>query len=120
MKAACRIGDRLKHMLESVNAVERLAAGKTLEDFGAGPDMAAAVERYLERLSEASRHIPPEPKDKHPEINWRGVADIGNVLRHAYDQVIDRRIWEAVTEDLPPLKAAIEAMIAAVEREDDG
>jgi uncharacterized protein with HEPN domain len=34
--------------------------------------------------------------------------------------VSDRRIWQAVTDDLPPLKAAIEAMIAEVAREDDG
>jgi uncharacterized protein with HEPN domain len=47
--------------------------------------MAAAMERYLERLSEASRHVPQELKEKHPEVDWRGVADIGNVLRHAYD-----------------------------------
>ncbi|MCH9050578.1 MAG: DUF86 domain-containing protein [Proteobacteria bacterium] len=118
--AARRIGDRLRHMLQAVNAIERLAAGKTLKDFGADPDLAAAVERYLERLSEASRHIPQDLKQKHPEIDWRGVADIGNVLRHAYDQVSDRRVWEAVTDDLPPLKAAIEAMIVEVEREDDG
>ncbi len=56
--AARRIGDRLRHMLEAANAVERLAAGKTLEGFGANQDQAAAVERYLERLSEASRHVP--------------------------------------------------------------
>jgi hypothetical protein len=30
-------------------------------------------------------HIPQELKEKHPEIDWRGFADIGNVLRHAYD-----------------------------------
>ncbi len=54
--AARRIGDRLRHMLEAAKAIERLAAGKTLEDFGAGPDLAAAVERYLERLSEG---LPP-------------------------------------------------------------
>ena len=72
--------------------------------------MAAAVERCLERLSEASRHAPPYLLATHPEVPWRAVADIGNVLRHAYDQVIHTRIWAVVTEDLPPLKAAVEAM----------
>jgi uncharacterized protein with HEPN domain len=33
------------------------------------------------------------------------------VLRHAYDQIIDDRIWQIVTTDLPPLKAAVEAML---------
>ncbi len=56
-----------------------------MDDYAAEPDLAAAVERYLERLSEASRHVPDALKEKHPNIDWRGVADLGNVLRHAYD-----------------------------------
>ncbi len=68
--------------------------------------MAAAVERYLERLSEASRHVPDELKDKYPNIDWRGVADVGNVLRHAYDQVMDHRIWQIVTADLNALEGS--------------
>ena len=87
-----RIADRLRHMLDAPIAAERLTAGKSIEDYRADPDLAAAVERYLERLSEASRHVPQDLKDKHPVIDWRGVADIGNVLRHAYDQVSDRRV----------------------------
>lgn len=110
--AARRVADRLQHMLEAVTAAERLAAAKSVKEYRADPDCAAAVERYLERLSEASRHLPQDLKDKYPTIDWRGVADIGNVLRHAYDQVSDRRVLQAVTEDLPALKAAIEAMLA--------
>jgi uncharacterized protein with HEPN domain len=107
-------------MLEAANAIERLAAGKTVESYGDDPDLAAALERTLERLSEASRHIPSELKEKHARIDWRGVADVGNVLRHVYDQISDRRIWETVTHDVPPLKAAIEAMLAEVLRKDGG
>ena len=67
-------------MLQAAMAAQRLAAGKSIEDYQTDPDLAAAVERYLERLSEASRHVPQNLKDKHPKIDWRGVADIGNVL----------------------------------------
>lgn len=104
-------------MLEATRAAGRLAASKSIEDYRADPDLAAAVERYLERLSEASRHVPQALKEKHLSIDWRGVADIGNVLRHAYDQVSDRRVLQAVTEDLPALKTAIEAMLAELEGE---
>jgi uncharacterized protein with HEPN domain len=69
------------------------------------------VERNLERISEASRHIPTDLKARHPNVGWRLVADLGNVLRHAYDQVIDGRIWQIVTSDLAPLKAPVEAML---------
>jgi uncharacterized protein with HEPN domain len=89
-----RVRDRLRHMLEAIAAIERLTAGKTLADYSANPDMAAAVERYIERLSEASRHVPDELKASQPQMEWRGIADVGNVLRHTYDQVSDRRIWQ--------------------------
>ena len=101
-------------MLAAVEAIERLTAGMSLDGYQATPDMAAAVERYLERLSEASRHVPNELKAGHAGIDWRGVADIANALRHAYDQISDRRVWRTVTDDLPPLKAAVKAMLAEV------
>lgn len=108
--------DRLNHILSAINAIERLRAGKTLADYAADADLAAAVERYLERLSEASRHLPDELKAPHSSIDWRGVANIGNVLRHAYDQVAAHRVWQIVTDDLALLKQAVLAMLAAVER----
>jgi uncharacterized protein with HEPN domain len=107
-----RIRDRLQHMLEAIAAIERLTAGKTIADYSANPDMAAAVERYIERLSEASRHVPDELKTSQPQMEWRAIADVGNVLRHTYDQVSDRRIWQIVTDDLAPLKTALEKMLA--------
>ncbi len=112
-----RILDRLGQMREALSAIERLTAGKSLDDYAADPDVAAAVERYLERLSEASRHVPDSLKEKHSNIDWRGVADVGNVRRHAYDQVMDRRIWQIVTADLAPLKAAVEIMLREVKED---
>lgn len=83
------VRNRVQHIVDAANAIERLTAGKTLAEYKTAPDLAPAVERYVERLSEAARHVPDALRAKHPAIDWRGVADIGNVLRHAYEQVID-------------------------------
>jgi uncharacterized protein with HEPN domain len=56
------------------------------------------------------RHL----KTRHPEIPWRKVAGIGNILRHAYPIVDDSLIWEVVVRDLPRLKAAVEQMLREV------
>ena len=112
-----RILGRLGQIREALSAIERLTAGKSLDDHAAEPNLAAAVERYLERRSEASRHIPNALKEKHPNIDWRGVADLGNVLRHAYDQVMDHLVWQIVTADLAPLKAAVEIMLREVKED---
>ena len=73
--------------------------------------LADAVERNIERISEACRHVADDVKQLRPEIPWRQVADIGNVLRHGYDGVSDVRVWQVVTDDLPPLAEAVTALI---------
>jgi len=67
-----------------------------------------AVERLIEVISEASRFIPPELKDKEPGINWRGLADLGNRLRHACHRTDAGLLWSMVENDLEPLKQFLE------------
>ena len=69
-----------------------------------------AVQRVLEIVSEASRHIPDDLLLAAPGIRWRQIRGIGNIVRHEYHQIADEVIWVVVTDDLPPLKAAIVAI----------
>ena len=51
----------------------------------------------------------------HPQIPWRRIAGIGNVLRHGYKTVDDREMWDIVVRDLAPLKAVTEQLLQDVE-----
>lgn len=52
-----------------------------------------------------------------PEIEWKRVRGIGNVLRHEYHGLSDKIIWGVVTDELPKLRIAMEAINeAAVKR----
>ena len=114
------MADRRRHILDAIADVEAFTAGKTLDDYLADRMRRHAVERCLEMISEASRHIPRAAKARHAEIAWRGVADFGNVLRHDYPNVKDRRVWQIVTRDLAPLRAAVETMARELEADGDG
>jgi uncharacterized protein with HEPN domain len=111
---------RLEDLLDAIAAIERYTAGKTLDHYLTEQMLRDAVERNIERLSEASRHIGDELKGVHPGVPWRAIADIGNVLRHGYDKVNDRRVWQVVTEDLASLRAAVEAMIREIDSAENG
>ena len=63
-----------------------------------------AVVRALEIVSEATRRLPAELKERHPEIDWTAVAAAGNVYRHEYDGVDERLIWHTVRHDLAALR----------------
>jgi uncharacterized protein with HEPN domain len=108
------VAARLDDMLAAIADARRFVEGHTPESFAADAMVRRAVERMVEIISEASRHLPPEMKARHPEVPWRAVAGIGNILRHTYERVEDREIWLVVTRDLDPLQAAIEAMRAGL------
>jgi uncharacterized protein with HEPN domain len=106
--------DRLRHIKQSIEAIRRLLRGQTVADVRRQPDTRAAVERYLEIISEASRHIPEAWKSSFgPEVPWWEVAAFGNILRHEYEQVDISVLWSVYSSDVDPLEAAIDAMLAA-------
>jgi uncharacterized protein with HEPN domain len=108
------VSTRLDDMLAAIADARAFVQGHTVESFAANALVRRAVERMIEIISEASRHIPTEMKDRHPEVPWKGVAGIGNILRHTYERVEDREIWRVVTRDLDPLEAAVRTMRAGL------
>ena len=106
-------------ILESIAKIESATAGKTLQEYSSDWLLKHAVERGIEIISEASRRLPAELRDSRPEIDWKQVLGIGNVLRHDYDDIVDEIIYRAVVEKLPPLKIAILAIEASLDEPEE-
>lgn len=108
--------DRLDHIARAITNLEELRSAHTSEQISASAVLRAALERFLEVISEASRHLPDEWKEAHPSVPWRDVAAIGNVIRHAYDGVDVDRLLLLVSLELPALSDVIRQMRARLEQ----
>ncbi|MGE0121225.1 MAG: DUF86 domain-containing protein [Dongiaceae bacterium] len=104
--------DRLEDISAAIERIGRYRAGKSFGDYQSNSMLRDAVERNIERISEASRHLPDDLKSAHPEIPWRQIADIGNVLRHAYRTISDRTIWDTIDQHLAPLADVVRRCMA--------
>jgi uncharacterized protein with HEPN domain len=94
------------HLTDIVDAIDRVRAAlgdMSLEALKADWEKQWAIELGVEIISEASRRLPDDLKARHPEIPWRNVAGIGNVLRHDYESVSAPIIWKLVREELHAL-----------------
>jgi uncharacterized protein with HEPN domain len=49
---------------------------------------------------------------RHDQIPWREMAAAGNFYRHKYEDVLPQRVWKTLSEDIPKLRAVIEAELA--------
>lgn len=106
------IRSQLPRLLDIVEAIERIQGvlnGVTIELFEADWEKRWLVERGVEIISEASRHLTDDLKLRHPEIPWQKVAGIGNVLRHNYENISPPVMWKLVQSDLPALESACRA-----------
>jgi uncharacterized protein with HEPN domain len=107
---------RIHDMLESIRGIEKAIGRKSYRDYQRSWMLRSAVERGIEVISEASRHLGRELKSEHKEVRWKDIAGIGNFLRHEYQRVDGEIIWKAVKDDLPSLKQALLEMKASLEK----
>lgn len=105
------LADRLSHILSAIDAIEGMLADKTLHDFTSDLFLRLAVERALEIICEASRHVPQGIRAREASIDWQRIVNFGNLLRHAYHRIDPQIVFDITGRDLPPLKAFAERVI---------
>jgi uncharacterized protein with HEPN domain len=102
-------------ILETIVSVRATIGDMSLEAYGASWATRRAAERAIEIISEASRHLPEPLRASEPDVPWREIASIGNVLRHAYHRVDDEVIYVIVTRQLGPLEAAVRKLLSRLD-----
>ena len=94
----------LRHLLECIAKIEEYTkAGRS--EFMASTLIQDGVIRNLQTLGQSAVKLSDGLKSAHPEVDWKSIVGLRNVLVHDYLGVNVTRIWEIVERDLPDLKA---------------
>lgn len=97
----------LADIRDAITTIEKFTENMDFEAFRNDPKTIAAVERKLQVISEAAIRLSGHAETLCPGLPWHDIRGIGNWLRHQYDRVDIETLWNTVTDDLPPLKAAV-------------
>jgi uncharacterized protein with HEPN domain len=112
---------RLTDIIEAIEHIESVILGMSLDAFESDWRKRWLVERGVEIVSEASRHLGSELKARHPEIPWPKVAGIGNLLRHNYEHIAPDVMWKLAQSELSILERVCrEELDAAIKGDSDG
>jgi uncharacterized protein with HEPN domain len=97
---------------EAAHKVLRYVGEMTREQLREDERTYDAVIRNLEIIGEASKHIPPDIRDKYAEIEWRKISGLRDVLTHGYFGIDDEIIWDIVRNQVKPLLESVENIIS--------
>jgi len=72
--------------------------------------------RNLEVIGEAVKKIPEQIRNKHPEIEWKKIAGLRDMLIHGYFDVDLETTWDIIKNKLPELKRQASELLTEIEQ----
>lgn len=97
-------------LTDILDYVERVRRHATSSDKLDDELAQAGILRWLGVIGEAANRLSAELRDVHPEVPWRRIIAMRNILIHVYDQVDKQLVWAAI-EQLPELQSQIDTIL---------
>ena len=101
----------LKHILESIEWIEKDIFGLAEDQFMENVPIQDAVVRRFEIIGEAVRNLPEDYKEAHSDIEWNKAMGMRNILTHGYFGVDFKVVWDTAIQTLPGFKKQIENLL---------
>lgn len=87
--------------------MEIYTKGIDFEEFSKTPMIQDAVLRNLQIMAESTQRLSEEYKNTHPDVDWRKISGLRNILVHDYLGIDLETVWNILARDLPGLKKAL-------------
>lgn len=104
---------RIQHMLDSAWEVQAFVEDRTRDDLDNDRMLVLALVKAIEIIGEAASRISEETQEHYKTIPWMSIIGMRNRLVHAYYDIDLNILWATVWDDLPPLVAELEKILAA-------
>ena len=97
------------------DAILRYIDGVSFEAFAANDEKRAAVERQVFVIGEAAARLPDEWKHRRPEIPWRKIVGLRNLLAHGYWVIDAEELWDVARNKVPEFVVALRPLLDPVD-----
>ncbi len=103
MRPEDRDAAALWDMLNAASSIAVLVGSIEASAMERDTKLLLAVERLLTIVGEAASRVSPRVREAHPEIAWRAIIAMRNIIVRQYEEVRPALLWRAAAEDVPEL-----------------
>jgi uncharacterized protein with HEPN domain len=97
----------LEDIREATGNIKKYTDGMSYEQFLVDRRTQDAVIRNFEIIGEATKNLPEDLKARYPDVAWRPVAGLRDIVAHGYYRIDYEVIWGIITDRLPGFKKDI-------------
>ena len=102
---------RMRHMLDAAKEALSFAQNKTRGDLDSERMLVLSIVKSIEIIGEAASKVTQETRETYTELPWANIIAMRNRLIHIYFDIDLDRVWDTVTDDLPPLIGSLGKII---------
>jgi len=99
------------HIRDAIEKIEGYISGVNYDQFTSNSMMVDAVVRELAIIGEASNNLSDDFRQSHPDVPFRDIIDMRNILIHNYAGVNTKVVWDTCKNNLPELKSFVEEIL---------
>ena len=107
----------LEDINHCIDKIEQYIGKLSYEKFTKNSLVVDALIRNLEVIGEASRNVPEEIMQHYPDVPWKSMIGLRNLLIHEYFGVDLEIVWEIIKNDLPKTKPLISHVLEKLKDE---
>jgi uncharacterized protein with HEPN domain len=90
-------------MITACEKIQRYLAGRPRPAFEQDEQAFDAVLKNLEVIGEASKRLSASFREAHPEVEWREIAGLRDIIVHQYFGLDLDIVWDVVASRVPDL-----------------
>jgi uncharacterized protein with HEPN domain len=104
------VSERLRDIQEAISRIERYAV-RGRAAFDQDELIQNWIVHHLQIIGEAVATLPSDVRDLAPDIPWRKVVGMRNILVHHYFSIDGDTVWGVIEQDLPQLRRAVDTLL---------
>ena len=108
----------IEDILESIKLIEKYIRNISKENLDNNQKLKDSIARRLEIIGEAVKNIPDDFREKYPEVPWKKIAGLRDIIIHTYFNIDLDITWDIIKKDLPDLKEKMLKIRTELEEEE--
>jgi len=98
-------------IIHAIKQIQRYVEGLDLSNFKSNDEKQGAILYRITIIGEVTKRLSQEFRDRYPQISWKEIAGMRDVVIHQYHGIDLEIVWSVIQERIPVLRSMLEPLV---------